>query len=147
MNYSTAVFLINPNVRAVKAIYELDTDGKAAPRTMFKTMDATLSVDDFVVVPTGTRHGMTVVKIVETDCEFDINSPAEIKWVISSIDRAQYEAILKSENDAISQMKQAEINHQREELRKKMFANIDPSKLALSRMNGPMIESPSSNKQ
>lgn len=147
MNYSTAVFLINPNVRAIKAIYELDTDSKSAPRTMFKTMDPTISVDDFVIVPTGTRHGMTVVKVVETDVEFDINSPTKIEWVVQTVDRAPYEAILKSENDAISQMKQAEINHQREELRKKMFANIDPTKLALARMSGPVIDAITTDKQ
>ena len=44
MNYTTAVFLINK-----------DEPNRLAPRTTFKSMDKSLKVDDYVLVPTDTR--------------------------------------------------------------------------------------------
>lgn len=77
MNYSTAIFLINKDVRAIAVTYEKidmnqDTtkmkfsapylSGGKLPTgaTVFKTMDPKVKVDDYVTVPTDTRHGMTV---------------------------------------------------------------------------------------
>ncbi len=76
MNYSTAIFLINPKVRAIAAVYEPDTDNRKAPRTIFKTFDSTIEVGDYILVPTDTRHKMTVNKVVEVDVEPDLESSA-----------------------------------------------------------------------
>jgi hypothetical protein len=38
MNYSTAVFLINKNVRAIACTYEKDTDAKKADRVVHKSL-------------------------------------------------------------------------------------------------------------
>lgn len=143
MNYSTAIFLINPKVRAIAAIYEPDTDSRKAPRTVFKTFDQTISVDDFVLVPTETRHKMTVNKVVEVDVEPDLEASACMQWVIGVVDRASYEDVLAQENRAIDLMKAAEKTHAREELRKKMMAHVDETKLAalqITRMSGDGIE-------
>lgn len=74
MNYTTAVFLINKNVRAVMCNYEPDAEHKT---TMFKTLDTAIRVGDFVIVPTKTRHGMTVSKIVEVDVDV-------LSWLVAT---------------------------------------------------------------
>jgi hypothetical protein len=143
MNYSTAIFLINPKVRAILAIYEPDTESRKAPRTMFKTFDQTISAGDFILVPTDTRHKMTVNKVVEVDVEPDLESGAHMHWVVSTIDRAMYEEVLGQEARAIDLMKAAEKTHAREELRKKMLAHVDETQLAalqIARMSGEGIE-------
>ena len=83
MNHSTAIFLINNDVRAIAVTYEKIDLAKDTTKMMkyqaaylsggrlpdgavvFKTMDTAIKVDDFVIVPTDTRHGMTVCKVVE----------------------------------------------------------------------------------
>lgn len=143
MNYSTAIFLINPKVRAIAAIYEPDTDARKAPRTIFKTFDQTISVGDFVLVPTETRHKMTVNKVVDVDVEPDLESSVQMNWVIGTVDRLMYEDVLKQEARAIDLMKAAEKTHAREELRKKMMAHVDETKLAalqITRMSGDGVE-------
>lgn len=143
MNYSTAIFLINPKVRAIAAIYEPDTDSRKAPRTTFKTFDQTLSVGDYILVPTDTRHKMTVNKVVEVDLEPDLESHTQMNWVIGVVDRAAYEEVLAQETRAIDLMKAAEKTHAREELRKKMLAHVDEQKLAalqISRMSCDGVE-------
>lgn len=141
MNYSTAIFLINPNVRAIAATYE--ADDKTAPRTIFKTFDQMLSVDDYIIVPTNTRHNMTVCKVVEVDIDADLESHVQMQWVIGTIDKAAYDDVLTQETRAIELMKAAEKTYAREELRKKMMAHVDESKLAalqITRMTGDGIE-------
>lgn len=143
MNYSTAIFLINPKVRAIAAIYEPDTDNRKAPRAIFKTFDQTISVGDFILVPTETRHKMTVNKVVEVDVEADLESSLPMHWVIGTVDRSMYEDVLTQESRAIELMKAAEKTHAREELRKKMMAHVDETKLAalqITRMTGDGVE-------
>jgi hypothetical protein len=143
MNFSTAIFLINPKARAISAIYEPDTDNRKSPRAIFKTFDQTLSVGDYILVPTDTRHKMTVNKVVEVDVEPDLESHTQINWVIGVIDRAAYDDVLAQEARAIDLMKAAEKTHAREELRKKMMAHVDETKLAalqIARMTGDGIE-------
>lgn len=143
MNYSTAIFLINPKVRAIAAIYEPDTESRKTPRTIFKTFDQTLSVGDYILVPTETRHKMTVNKVVEVDLDPDLESNAQMHWVIGVVDKAAYDDVLAQEARAIELMKAAEKTHAREELRKKMLAHVDEQKLAalqITRMTGDGIE-------
>lgn len=127
MNYSTAVFLINPNCRAIEAIFEADTDQRKAPRLIFKTFDDAISEGDIILVPSDTRHKVTTCKVTAVDVELDITTTAEIKWIIGVVDQAAFEELKAVEQKAITQIKAAEKNHQREELRKKMFANMDES--------------------
>lgn len=43
MNYSTAIFLISDEVRAVLAVYEPETEGRTVKRTLFKTFNAEIN--------------------------------------------------------------------------------------------------------
>jgi len=135
VNYTTAVFLINKHVRALKATYE-SNDG--APQTVFKTLDPSIAVGDFVVVPTDTRHKMTVCKIVETDCDIDMDSPTAVAWIIGKVDREGYETTLKNEAQAVQQIKAAELRKKREDLANNLLANhLDTIKaLPIAAMNG-----------
>lgn len=116
MNYSTAVFLINDAVRAVKGIYE---DGK--PADIFKTLDPSISKNDLVVVPTDTRHKMTVIKIVETDVDVDFDSTIPMKWVICRVDTKENADILRMEEKAIAVIKSGEIRKKKEAIRDTVF--------------------------
>ena len=122
MNYSIAVFLINDRVRAVQGTYEA---GESAPKTMFKTFDAALKVGDFALVPTNTRHNMTVVKITDVDVEFDIETHQQVSWIIGRIDLTAYEQMQAQEQEAIKTIQSAEKNRKREELKKAIFAEAE----------------------
>ena len=72
MNYSLSIFLIRQDVRCVAGIYEAKVDGQPEPkRGLFKTLDPSIQVGDFVPVPTTTRHRMTVNQIVAVDLDVD----------------------------------------------------------------------------
>lgn len=118
MNYSTAVFLINKDVRAVVATYEAEDHAK---RTTFKTLDQTIQVGDFCVVPTDTRHKMTIVKIVDVDVDVDFDRADQMCWIICPVDRDAYEKTLAQEQKAIQVVKSAELRKKRDELREAMF--------------------------
>ena len=128
MNYTRAIFLISDDVRAVMATYE---QGDTAARTMFKTFDPGIKVDDYVVVPTNTRHEMTVCKIVETDVEPDLEASADINWIIGVVNRVDFEQITQQENDAINKIKVAELKRKRRELRSTMMEGFDEEIKAL----------------
>jgi hypothetical protein len=123
LNYSRSIFLINDIVRAVECIYEVDTEHSKAKRSQFKTLDLTIKVGDFVVVPTDTRHNMTVVKVVGVNVDVDLDSPVQMEWVIGTVQRADYEALLEKERDAIETIKSAEKKQKRDAMRKAIFEN------------------------
>lgn len=123
MNYSTAVFLINPACRAVKATYEEDGNKTQTPY-VFKTVDKSIKVGDLVVVPTDTRHKLTVVKVVETDIEIDVDTPHQIKWVVGKVDLMTHQSLIDMEEAAISKIKAAEMHAKRQELAKKLQESI-----------------------
>jgi hypothetical protein len=135
MNYSTAVFLINKHVRAVKATYEA---GDSAGREIFKTLDTAVKVGDLVVVPTNTRHKMTVVKVVETDVDVDFDSAAPMLWIVSRIDTRNHEICLSQEGDAVAAIKSAELRKKREDLRDSLLKDhmSEIKALPIASMNG-----------
>ena len=135
MNYSTAIFLINKHVRAIQATYEAEDNAK---RTAFKTLDDTIAVGDYIVVPTDTRHKMTVCKVMETDVDVDFDSVLPVQWVIGKVDRAAHELTLGQENKAIQVIKSAELHKKRDDLRNAMLANhLDTIKaLPIAALNG-----------
>lgn len=120
MNYSMAIFLINSHARAMACTYEAD---EGAKRTLFKTLDPNIKEGDYVIVATGTRHGMTVVKVIEADVDVDFDAPDKVEWIVGSVDRAQHERLLEHEKEAIQAIKSAELRKKREELRAAMFAD------------------------
>lgn len=146
MNYSTAVFLINDKVRAARGLYDPADD--KAKTGLFKTMDQNLRVDDFVIVPTETRHGMTVFKITEIDVDIDFESPVCVKWIIGKVDKTEYDKILGMEADAITAIKSAEKTKKRAELREAMLADAEALKqLPITVLAGPSSALPSTEGQ
>lgn len=121
-NQSTAVFLINESTRAILATYEAEDH---APRTMFKTFDQDIDVGDLIVVPTGTRHRMTICKVVETDVDVDFTSNTPVEWVISKVDTSEYEEVAKREKEALKTIRSAEKNREREKLREALLADLN----------------------
>lgn len=118
MNYSKAVFLINDKVRAVACTY-----GERENETpvLFKTLDETIAKDDFVIVPTDTRHKMTVVKVVNTEVEVDFDAPDQMKWIIGVVDVHDFKQITEQEDRAIAAVKSAELRRKRDELSAALF--------------------------
>lgn len=123
MNYSTAVFLINPDVRAIRCAYEEDQPGKKASTVIYKSFDKSIKPDDFVIVPTTTRHKMTVVKVTEVDIDFDVESREEMGWIIGTVDRADHDHVLAIEAEAVATIKRAELRNKRESLAEKLLAD------------------------
>jgi len=143
MNQSTVIFLINKRARAIMATYEAETNAK---RSLFKTLDESIAVDDLVIVQTDTRHKMTVCKVVEVDVDFDLDDATlQVNWIIGKVDKTAYEQLLAQEATAIRTVKSAELRQKREKLRDAMFADhLDAIKaLPIADMNGnhtPAIE-------
>lgn len=145
MNYSTAVMLINPNIRAIKTIYEPDalnsTGGvvKVGQRYTFKTLDPSIQKGDFVVVPTNTRHGFTVVKVEEVDAEIDFEAGIELKWIVDKVSIADYSSVQIEEGKWIDALKASEKRAKREEIKKKMidmYKDDGIDKLPIANMSG-----------
>lgn len=130
MKQSLIVFLINDTVRAIKARYE-----ETGAETIFKTLDQTIKVDDFAVVQSGTRHGMTVVKVSSVDVDIDLESNVDVSWVVQKIDMANFNVTLDQEARAISAVQAAEKARKRDELRKSLFANHENTIAALELAN------------
>lgn len=124
MNYTTAIMLVNDNIRAVKCIYEPDsTNGSAmlSKRTLFKTLDKSIAIGDFVIVPSDMRHKMTTVKVVEVDAEVDFESSIQVDWIIGKISMANYTEINAAEELAIQAIKAAERTRKKNDLRAKLL--------------------------
>ncbi len=122
MNYSTAIFLISDEARAMMLSYE---DHEGAKRTLFKTLDPKIKVDDYVTVPTDTRHEMTVCKVMEVDVEPDFDTTDKVEWIIGVVDRVNFEQIEAQENAAIATIKKAENKRRRAELRLDLIVDAD----------------------
>ena len=131
MNYTTAVFLINSDVRAIMVSYEPDEERTKNNRVVFKTFDKTIQKDDLVVVPTNTRHSMTVCKVVDVDVDIDFDSDVPVAWVVERVDQAAYAQILGREAEAITVIKSAEKTRKRAELRNAMLADSSEALKAL----------------
>lgn len=126
MNYSTAIFLINKSVRAVKVSYDQDKTQPGTPAgnlQIFKTFDATLSKGEFVIVPTDTRWGMTVGRVEEIGVDVDLESSAQVGWLIGRADRGDYDAVVSEEETAITAIKSAEKRRRQEELIASLIAD------------------------
>lgn len=120
MHNSMKIFLVNDDIRAIKAVYEADDNAK---QEVFKTFDESIDVGDYLIVESETRHMMTVVKVVEVDVEVDIESPLKIKWVVEAIDTKNYNTLQREERKMISMIDSAQKNKKREELKAALFAD------------------------
>lgn len=143
MNYTSAIFLTNPNVRAMATSYEVDAEGKGVkPFITYKTMDHSLEKDDYVLIPSGTRHGMAVVRIEEIDVEVDLEDTKQLGWIMSGpIDKTNYEKVVAWEAAAITAIKSAEKRAKQDELRAKLIAD-NPELAKLANVGAPALSAP-----
>lgn len=143
MNLSQAVFLINDNVKAIKAIYD---DGKA--EETFKTLDASLKKDDLILVQTTTRHGMTVVKVTEVDVAIDFDSPTVLRWAVGKVNREKLDQLLSQEAAAVEVVRNAEVNQKKKAMRSLIFADHadEIAKLPLATATDNSVISPTGEK-
>lgn len=145
MNYTTAVFLINPEARAVQCSYEKDSGGVQLASYLFKTLDKSVKKGDLVVVPTNTRHNLTVVKVEAVDVDIDVDTPHDIKWIVGKVDLLTHQKLLDMEAEAVATIKAAEMRKKREELAKTLKANTSldltllPMGSATNIINGEVI--------
>ncbi len=92
---------------------------------MFKTFDTDVKPGDFVLVPTTTRHNMTVVKITDVDVEFDIETTVKVEWVIGRVELSDYEKLVAQELAAVQAIQSAEKNRKRKALRESILADAE----------------------
>jgi len=130
MNYSTAVFLINDKVRVVKVSYEPDKKDSSSWYA-FKTFDHSIVVGDMVVIPTDTRHLMTVARVEDVNVDTDdfLNFTGDLKWIIGKVDMPLYRSCIEMEQEAIRTIKSAEKRKKKEELRKSILADLEEKDL------------------
>lgn len=135
-NYSTALFLVNDEVQAITAHYEPDNPASSvkAPREIFKTFDRTLKKGDLIIVPSSTRHQVTTCMVDEVGAQLDLDTTANVRWVIGKIDMGAFEATKAKEDRLINSMKQAEARARQADIRTKLMSSIDPEALGNSEL-------------
>jgi len=144
MHRDRYVFLINKHARAIACLYCAgDEHNSQNKRTLFKTLDSAIKKDDLVIVPTNTRHGFTVVKVVEVDADIDVKSDEPLAWIAGVFDKPAFDRLLSDEQAAMAKIRSAELRKEREELRKNMLgmAADELGTLAIADLNGKTAES------
>lgn len=143
MNFSTAIFLVRDDIRAVAVSYDVDAEGKGLkPYTLFKTPDPDVKPGEYVIIPTDTRHRMTVVRVEEVDVEVDLDSGKHMDWLIGGVDRSTFETIAAKECEIIETIKSAEKRKKQDDLRDKLLAD-NPDLAAFNTIDVPALAAPS----
>lgn len=120
MNYSSAVMIINHDIRAIRTSYEPGTNGKEPNTYVYKTIDRTIKKGDFVVVPTDTRWGYTVNKVEAVDVDVDFDSDVILKWILSKVDVDGNKQTISEEEKWVQALQQSEKLKRREALAKQL---------------------------
>ena len=126
MNLSASIMLVDKTVRPVKVEYDpIDTKNNN-PMTRFKTINPEIKVGDLVICQTNTRHGFTIVKVIEADFPVDFNSAEQWGWIGDKFDKASFDNVLKIEESVKGRVAKAEENRMREQLKRDMgLADVD----------------------
>lgn len=158
-NESLKILLLDDQVRVIAVTYEkidynADTtkmrqfspaylsSGKLPEGAMlFKTTDPDIKVGTFVIVPTNTRHGMTVCKVVGVDVDVDFDSSTEVYWVVDKVDTAPFEQIRQDEERVLLSMKAVSDRKRREEARASFMEGM-PDDVNQLKLGGPVIDQP-----
>ena len=138
MNYSTAVFLINDQVRGVTVRYDPELNTKSND-VIFKTLDQDLAKDDLVVIPTKSRCKATVGIVIEVDVDVDLDSGQNMEWIVGRLDMGDYDRVVAEEEKAIATIRRAEVRQKRENMKASLFKDQEAmlSTLALSHTSEP----------
>lgn len=121
MNYSSAVMIINHDIRAIRTSYEPGLNGKEPTSTVFKTIDPTIKKGDFVVVPTDTRWGFTVNRVEAVDVDVDFDSDVILKWVLNKVDVDGNKKTVAEEEKWVSALQESEKRKRREALKNQLL--------------------------
>lgn len=127
MHNSRKIFLTDKEPRCILTSYE---NVENAPTKEYKTYDTSIEAGDYVVIPTDTRHNMTVVKVEEVDVEADLDSDEPVSWVICKADRTEFERVTKVENTFLTGVRSAEKKRRKEQLRQDFLSDVDESAIA-----------------
>ena len=89
------ILLVNDDVRLVKVCYEPESASY-----VYKTLDQSIAVDDYVVIPTDSRHHMTVARVTAVDAQddFDLEGNIGLKWIIDKVNYPAHKQILEPDN-------------------------------------------------
>jgi hypothetical protein len=120
LNIKTAIFVVNPSTRALKVRYSENSSDKDA---FVKTVNADIKVDDLVVIPTDTRFGFTVAKVIEVDVLINMNGTAEMRWVDQVVDKARYDHLVEQERIIIQKVQQADVRREQRQLAEQLKAD------------------------
>lgn len=136
MNPSKIIFVINDDVRGIACSYEPSSSPSIKPSTtVFKSFDQTLKPGDFVVVPTDTRHDMTVVRVEEVDVHVDYENGGEMKWIIDKVNTETHAANCLAEKEAIEAVQNAERARKKAELKNALFKDHEDTLKTLAIAN------------
>lgn len=112
MNNSYVIFRMTDKVRAINCVYE---NKEGAKITTYKTMDPTIDIDDLVIIPSGTRHNWSVVKVVEVDVVFDLDGYVDIEWIGDRLNLDSHNKLAEYEKEAIKAHNKIKLDKQRRE--------------------------------
>lgn len=134
MNPTLSSFLVEDKCRAIRIEYDPDWKGNnTAICRLYKTLDPNVKVDDLVVVPTGTRHGFTVVKVVEVDFTINYTGNEEYRWIVGPVDKAAYDALLDADKSVMVKVGKIQENKMKRELMEAMgLTTVDTAALSYS---------------
>lgn len=116
-----SIFAFADNVRAMRGVYEPDTDSHAAKREDFKTLDPAIKEDDLVVVTTDNRHGFTVVKVTDADVTPDLDSNEPCRWIINKLSLEGFEQIQRQDAILADQIRESQLRKRRREIQKDLL--------------------------
>jgi hypothetical protein len=140
MNYSTAIFLINDDVRALYVIYAPDTNEAKQRRYMVKTLDPDIGEGDFVVIPSTVGLKLAVGEVTDVDVEVDFDSTTAVPWVVSHIDFKAFGDILEQEEVAIAAIRQANFQEKKRKLADTLLASRKVAQLSLAKKKRQGLE-------
>lgn len=117
------LFLVNDDVKAVRVAYEEAGRNK---ETLKKTFMDDLKVGDYVLVETDTRWQATVVKVVATGQEVDLNCTEKLGWVFAKVDMAALDDLRAEEERILAIIREAEKREAKEALKAKIMRQCGP---------------------
>ena len=120
VNKNTAIFIVDDRVRGIEASYE--NDGKSE---MFKAMDPSIQVGDFVTIPTSTRHHMTVVKVTAVDVDPPMDHSTGIPWIIGTVDTKDFSALVEEEERIVGDVMRRQRLRERQKARREFLGEDD----------------------
>jgi hypothetical protein len=124
MNYSTAIFLINDDVRALLVVFSTDEERQQkVPRYMVKTFDKTIAEGDYVVVPsTMGMENLAIARVTDVDVEVDFDSTTHVPWVVQRISLDEFNETTQQEDVAVAAIRQAHFVAKKKQLGKDLFS-------------------------